>query len=131
MSVDRLLCELQVAIQFQPHEIKNRRARTIRVNRETATEVAELIDKRPKTGFVFLSPMGKRWDVNKLSLQFRQARERAEKKGMTFDPETCLYACRHTYAKRMLEGDFFEDQRKVTVQTLAKFMGNTPKVCQD
>ena len=41
--------------------------------------------------------------------------------------DSCMYACRHTYAKRTLQG--YWTGKPTTVEVLAKLMGNSPEIC--
>ncbi len=43
--------------------------------------------------------------------------------------DCCMYSCRHTYAKKILEG--YWSGRPTNIETLARMMGNTPQVCRD
>ena len=64
-----------------------------------------------------------------LSQNFRRAKARIKKKGVNLDPDACMYTCRHTYAKRTLEG--FWTGKLTSIKTLARLMGNTVQVCID
>ena len=49
--------------------------------------------------------------------------------GIEFDNDACMYSCRHTYAKRTLQGYWTDKQ--TNIETLARLMGNSPQVCRD
>ena len=51
------------------------------------------------------------------------------KKKLGLPEDRCMYACRHTFAKRTLSG--YYTGKPVTIEVLAGLMGNTPKVCWD
>ena len=56
-------------------------------------------------------------------------KNRCAKKGIEFDVDTCMYSCRHTYAKRTLQG--YWTGKQTNIETLARLMGNSPQVCRD
>jgi len=49
------------------------------------------------------------------------------KLGMVLDKDACMYACRHAFAKRTLQGYWTE--KKCNVETLWHLMGNSLKIC--
>ena len=51
------------------------------------------------------------------------------KKKLGLPKDRCMYACRHTFAKRTLSG--YYTGKPVPIEVLAGLMGNTPKVCWD
>ena len=72
---------------------------------------------------------GKPWQANNFRRRFVELRHRLEAKGMEFDADCCMYSCRHTYAKRTLQG--YWTGKPTNIETLAKLMGNTPQVCRE
>jgi hypothetical protein len=46
---------------------------------------------------------------------------------MRFDEDCCMYSCRHTYAKRTLQG--YWSGKATNIETLAQLMGNSAQVC--
>jgi hypothetical protein len=114
---------------FQPQESKTKRLRVIRItDPEIIAIVRQQIAKHP-SGELFRNTLGEPWTRNSISRAFRETRKRVEQKGMEFDKDTCMYSCRHTYAKRTLQG--FWTGRQTNIETLARLMGNSPQVCRD
>jgi integrase len=112
---------------FQPGESKTGKLRTIRI---TDPEIMGLV--RPllkRKGPIFWNTQGEPWKIKNLSLAFRRAKRRAEKKEIQFDADCVLYSCRHTFAKRILQG--FWTGKQVNIETLARLMGNSPQVCSE
>jgi len=114
---------------LQPHEAKNKKLRVIRI---TDPEILEIVRrqvaKHPK-GPIFRGMNGKPWQANNFRRRFVELRHRLEAKGMEFDADCCMYSCRHTYAKRTLQG--YWTGKPTNIETLAKLMGNTPQVCRE
>lgn len=109
---------------FQPDESKNGRLRVIRI---TDPEVIELVRERlDQGGPLFRNSQGGVWREKNLSLNFRRTKKRT---GLEFDDDACMYSCRHTYAKRVLQG--YWSDRPTNIETLARLMGNSPQVCRD
>ena len=73
---------------------------------------------------LFRSPRGKAWKRCNGVRSFL-----ALKKKLGLPKDRCMYACRHTFAKRTLSG--FYTGKPTTIEVLAGLMGNTPKVCWD
>lgn len=82
-----------------------------------------------KTGPIFTSPRNEPWTQSNLSKRFRETRDKLAKGGMGFDKDCVLYATRHTYAKRTLQG--YWSGRPTNIETLARLMGNTPQICRE
>ena len=61
--------------------------------------------------------------------KFPQGEDTDQEKGITLDSDACMYSCRHTYAKRTLEG--YWTGKPTSIHTLARLMGNSVKVCMD
>jgi integrase len=116
---------------FKPSEHKTGRMtgrqRTILV---TDPEILEIIRKQMKehpSGPLFRSASGEPWNRRMLSQNFRRAKARLSKKGISLDTDACMYSCRHTFAKRVLEG--YWTGKPTSIKTLARLMGNTVQVC--
>lgn len=99
--------------------------RVIYTPREIETIVRGQIEKHPR-GPLFRGAKHGPWTRTSLGVAFRRMRKRLLGKGVELDDDACMYACRHTYAKRML-GGFWGPA--VTLEVLAGLMGNSPKVC--
>ena len=82
-----------------------------------------------RDGPLFRNSDGAPWTRQNLSQRFRFLKYRLEKRGIEFDSDCCIYSCRHTYAKRTLEG--YWTGRPCNIETLARLMGNSPQVCRD
>jgi len=81
-------------------------------------------------GPIFRNESGNPWKQDNLTMAFTRLRRRVEKlEGIQFDPDACMNTCRHTYAKRTLQGYWMG--KPITIETLARHMGNTPQVCWD
>ena len=108
---------------FKAEESKNKKLRIIRI---TDSEIIRLVSERlPGNGPLFRNQDGKPWTRDMLSQNFRRAKARI--KGL--DEDACMYSCRHTYAKRTLEG--YWSGKPTSIKTLARLMGNTVQVCID
>lgn len=117
----------KMEFQFRADETKPRRARTVRV---ADPEIIDLVRQHLKRkGPIFRNTTGGTWIVKSLSRAFLRAKNRAEAKDVEFDPDCCLYSCRHTFAKRVLTG--YWSGRPVPIEILARLMGNSPQVCRD
>lgn len=73
---------------------------------------------------LFRSTRGKAWKRCNCVQRFGEL-----KKKLKLPEDRCMYACRHTFAKRTLSG--YYTGKPVTIEILAGLMGNTPKVCWD
>lgn len=114
---------------FQPNEAKTKRLRIIRItDPDTIRIVREQAARHPHDP-IFRNTLGEPWKRQNLSLAFRKCKERVVKRGVAFDRDSCMYSCRHTYAKRTLQG--FWTGRQTNIETLARLMGNSPQVCRD
>ena len=102
--------------------------RTVRVK---APEIIALTRKQMErfpTGPIFRNRNGEPWTQSNLTTAFVRLRRRVEnKEKIQFDADACMYACRHTYAKRTLQG--YWTGKPTNIETLAKLLGNTPQVC--
>ena len=114
---------------FQPQESKTKRLRTIRITDiEIIAIVRDQIRRHP-TGKLFRSVRGEAWTRRNLSERFRRLRDKLRREGSEFDDDCVLYATRHTYAKRILQG--YWSGKQTNIETLARLMGNSVQVCRD
>jgi integrase len=90
--------------------------------------VREQIEKYP-TGPIFRNTRGTEQTRKNLELSFRIAKRRLAKKGIRLDDDACMYSCRHTYAKRTLQG--YWTDKMTNIETLARLMGNSPQTCRE
>ncbi len=111
---------------FKPAESKTKRQRIVRI---ADPEIVQLVRERMGHGAIFRNKNGEPWTRRMLSQNFRRARAKVEKQGVRLDADACMYACRHTYAKRTLEG--YWTGKPASIKTLARLMGNTVQVCID
>jgi len=87
----------------------------------------EQINRHP-AGPIFRNERGDPWKGDNLTMAFTRLRRRVERiEGIQFDADACMNTCRHTYAKRTLQG--YWTGKPTTTETLARLMGNTPHVC--
>ena len=105
---------------FQVHENKTgkqtRRPRIIRItDSETIKIVREQIAKYPQ-GPIFRNTRGTAWLRKNLELSFRKAKVKLQKDGIELDIDACMYSCRHTYAKRVLQG--YWTGKQTNIETL-------------
>jgi integrase len=115
--------------RFNADESKTRNLRIIRItDPEILKTVRQQIEQFP-TGPIFRNTIGKPWSRELLTEKFCNLKNRLAKRGMEFDADCCMYSCRHTYAKRVLQG--FWTGKATNIETLAKLMGNSPQVCRD
>jgi integrase len=124
---------------FKPDESKTKILRIIRVtDPEILAIVRQQIAKHP-TGPIFRCAAGTPWTRQNLTEKFRNlkntlskdkvVKEKVVRKAITFDKDAVMYSCRHTFAKRVLQG--FWSGKATNIETLAKLMGNSPQVCRD
>jgi len=114
---------------FKAGEIKNRRERRIFITDPEIIQIVKDQMKKNPEGPIFRNTLGKPWNRKSLSLRFRTIRDKLILKGVEFDEDCCMYSCRHTYAKRTLEG--FWSGKPCNIETLARLMGNSPQVCRE
>ena len=108
---------------FKKSETKTHRERHIRI---TDPEVISLVRASLAGEFVFLNQRGEPWTRKMLSQNFRRVRR---KLAVPLDDDCCMYSCRHTYAKRALEG--YWSGKPTSINSLARLMGNSVQVCID
>jgi integrase len=115
--------------QFAAAEIKTRKKRVIRI---TDPEIIEIVRRQIKlhpNDRLFRDHHDNPWDKRNLSQRFRFLKKRLAKKGIELDDDCCMYSCRHTFAKRTLQG--YWTGKPTNIETLAKLMGNSPQVCRE
>lgn len=108
------------------------RTKELRVLRITDSEIIEITRRQMEhhvEGPIFRTRGGHPWTPKNLSQRFRFLKYRLQKDGLEFDEDCCIYSCRHTYAKRTLEG--YWTGRPCNTETLARLMGNSPQVCRE
>jgi integrase len=113
--------------QFSECESKNHKPRTIYVAPEIADIVRLQIARYPSGQPLFRNSRGKPWTARGLRCAFLRLRRRLAKNQVKMDSDACMYACRHTFAKRTLGG--FWTGKACTIEQLAALMGNTRDVC--
>lgn len=111
---------------FKPKDSKTTtKQRTVRI---IDPEIMLLVRERmANKGPLFRNQTGEPWQIKMLSQNFRRTKARVQKKGVLLDEDACMYSCRHTYAKRTLEG--YWTGKPASIKTLARLMGNTVQVC--
>jgi Phage integrase family len=115
--------------KFKAHEVKTRRDRTIRITDPEIMDSVRERMKRFRSGPLFRNSHDKPWQPRNLSHRFSAVRNKLIKKGVEFDADCCMYSCRHTYAKRTLQG--YWTGKATNIETLARLMGNSPQVCRE
>ena len=118
----------RIELRLSADESKNHKTR---IGRITDPEIMGIIRTQMNLNgpeHIFRTQHGNPWQVPYMSQSFRCARKRAMKTGMTFDPDSCIYSCRHTYAKSMLLGVW--TGTPISLDMLAPLMGNTVEVCR-
>jgi integrase len=114
-------------IRYSPDESKNRKLRVIRVTDPKIMEIIRnQIAKYPK-GPIFRNTKSEPWKPNSFAGGFKTLIRRLQKKGIKVDDGMCPYSCRHTFAKRTLQG--FWTRKKTNIETLSKLMGNSRDIC--
>jgi integrase len=114
---------------FQPNESKTKRLRIIRITDAEIMDTTRKQMARYAKGFIFRNSQGGVWKRQNLALAFRKCKERLIKRDVEFDADACMYSCRHTFAKRILQG--YWTGKATNIETLARLMGNSPQVCRD
>ncbi|REK17961.1 MAG: hypothetical protein DWQ37_05415 [Planctomycetota bacterium] len=115
---------------FQPHECKTRILRTIFISDPEIIEIVRQQMRLHPTGRIFRASTDTPWTIQNLSARFRRIKNRLAKDGIKLDDDACVYSTRHTRAKRLLEGTATATGRPVSIQTVAKMLGNSVEVCQ-
>lgn len=113
--------------RFSEAESKTNTPRIIRITDEGIIAIIRGQMKRYPTGPLFRNTKGEPWTVAALGADFTSLRNRIAKIGIVLDDGACMYACRHTFAKRTLQG--YWTGKKCNLETLCKLMGNSLKIC--
>jgi integrase len=109
---------------------KSEKYRLVRVTDPAILALTREQMERFPSGPIFRNESGNPWKPDNLTVAFTRLRRRVERlEGIQFDPDACMNTCRHTYAKRTLQG--YWTGKPTTIETLARLMGNTPQVCWD
>ncbi|MBX3427598.1 MAG: hypothetical protein KF688_18100 [Pirellulales bacterium] len=114
---------------FKSDESKTRNLRTIRITDPEIIKIVRKQAQRHRSGPIFRNAEGRPWTRELLGEKFRKLKARVSNQGIEFDADCVMYSCRHTYAKRILQG--YWSGKATNIETLAKLMGNTPEVCRD
>jgi integrase len=114
---------------FRPDESKTGLLRTIRIIDPEIIGIVRQQMRMHPTGPVFRNRAGTPWVRKLLAERFRLLKDRLIARGVEFDNDCCMYACRHTYAKRVLQG--YWSGKATNIENLARLMGNSPDVCRD
>lgn len=116
---------------FQPIESKTKVLRVIRItDPEILGIVREQMARHPRGPLFRCSDQSTIWTRDNLSKEFTRLRKKLQKRSVEFDRDCCLYSCRHTYAKRILQG-YWNQGKHTNIETLARLMGNSPEVCRE
>jgi integrase len=114
---------------FQPAESKTKKLRIIRITDPAILEIVCQQMKQYRKGPLFRNTRGRPWTRKNLTDQFRRLKQRLAKEGIELDEDACMYSCRHTYAKRILQG--YWTGKPTNIETLARLMGNSPQICRE
>lgn len=112
---------------FSEEESKTNKPRIIRIADPEIVKIVRRQMKQHPTGPLFRNTHGEPWSLAALGHHFTTVRKRLEKLGVTLDKDACMYACRHTFAKRTLQG--YWTGKKCNLETLCHLMGNSLKIC--
>ncbi len=114
---------------FRPEESKTHILRIIRItDPDILAIVRQQIACHPQ-GPIFRNTEGRPWSRELLTEKFRKLKNKLIGKGIEFDDDACMYSCRHTYAKRILQG--YWSGKPTNIETLARLMGNSPQICHE
>jgi integrase len=118
----------RIELRFEGEESKNGKVRSVKITDPALIDLIRSQANMNGPGPIFRSESGKPWKVHYMSQSFRRVKKRVAKAGMKFDADTCIYSCRHTFAKRSLLG--YWTGKPINMDMLAALMGNTPEVCR-
>lgn len=124
--------ETDRGMMWRIYSSKNKKTRKIPVRPEVAELTRKLLKELPEGSRlpVFRNTQGNPWKRTNGVVRFIDLRK---KLGWDFDPVRSgysCYACRHTFAHRMLSG-YWNQGAGCSIETLAELMGDTPKVAFD
>lgn len=112
---------------FKEEESKTKKLRIVRItDPEIIQYVREAMAKYP-SGPIFRNQNGAPWSRKMLSQNFRRTKQKVRKKNVVLDQNACMNSCRHSFAKRTLEG--YWTGKPASLSTLARLMGNSVEVC--
>ena len=119
-------------MMWRVYSSKTDKTRKIPVRPEVAALARKLMKTAPKgSGLpLFRNTKGRPWRQSNGVVRFVAIRK---KLGWDKDPvrsKYSCYACRHTFAHRMLSG-YWSGGKGCTIETLAELIGDTPKVAFD
>ncbi|HVX13050.1 MAG TPA: hypothetical protein VHC22_17840 [Pirellulales bacterium] len=119
--------------KFEPHESKTGRAtgkpRIIRIrDPKVIAIVRRQLGWVPTGEPLFRNAVQRPWTGSAIRRAFSRLRKRLASKGVRLDDGACMYSCRHTFAKRTING--FWTGEKQNIETVAKLMGNSPAICR-
>ncbi|MDB5391206.1 MAG: hypothetical protein JWM11_6852, partial [Planctomycetaceae bacterium] len=89
---------------YKPEESKTKKQRILRVMDADIIAIVRDQMKKHRVGPIFRSESGEPWTRAMLSQNFRRAKAKLKQQGIQLNQDACMYSCRHTYAKRTLEG---------------------------
>lgn len=113
--------------RFAPSESKTKKERIVRITDPAIIEIVRRQMARYPTGPIFRNTKGTPWTYRTLKEAFSRVRKRLQTKGVEINPDVSMYSCRHTYAKRTLQG--YWTGTPSNVETLCGLMGNSREVC--
>ncbi|MAT70083.1 MAG: hypothetical protein CMJ58_11245 [Planctomycetaceae bacterium] len=115
--------------RFGEGESKTGKLRVLRIRDHEIIDIVEAAIARFQTGPIFRNTKGDPWSRKSLAAGFCSLKKRLAARGVELDDDACMYSCRHTYAKRILQG--YWTGKATNIETLARLMGNSPQVCRD
>ena len=101
------------------------RERVVRIAEELKPTVQQLMKRHP-SGPLFRNTHGGAWTETALRGVFYRLKMRLKKQGVKLDDDSCIYTCRHTFAKRVLGG--YWTGKPATIEQLCALMGNSREV---
>lgn len=124
--------ETDRGMMWRVYSSKTKKTRKIPVRPEVAELARKLMKTAPRRSGLplFRNTKGRPWQQSNGVVRFIAIRK---KLGWDKDPvksQYSCYACRHTFAHRMLSG-YWSNGQGCTIETLAELIGDTPKVAFD
>jgi integrase len=113
--------------RFAAEESKTGRERIIRITAHEIIDIVQCQIKEHARGPIFRNMKGTPWRQEYLGAAFNRLKKKLAKNGIHLDGGACMYSCRHTYAKRALQG--YWSGQPTNIETLALLMGNSREVC--